>query len=142
VATYCPRLVSVGSRGSLGSLSSSGTPGSSSAAADQPNVFTWSGNVTKSVAKPHERNLFLQSLSEEEQNTSSSNDQNNAKKSVDDKDLVESLENGVKFGLIIRKFNITLRACVSCMDHGQTLISSITMALQGRWFQNGLKWKS
>jgi len=49
------------------------------------------------VAKPHERNLFLQSLSEEEQNTSSSNDQNNAKKSVDDKDLVESLENGVKF---------------------------------------------
>ena len=49
------------------------------------------------MAKPHERNLFLQSLSEEEQNTSSSNDQNNGKKSVDDKDLVESLENGVKF---------------------------------------------
>ncbi|PUZ67665.1 hypothetical protein GQ55_3G453800 [Panicum hallii var. hallii] len=97
VATYCPRLVSVGSRGSLGSLSSSGTLGSSSAAADQPNVLTWSGNVTKSVAKPHERNLFLQSLSEEEQNTSSSNDRNNAKKSVEDKDLVESLENGVKF---------------------------------------------
>jgi hypothetical protein len=33
----------------------------------------------------------------EEQNTSSSNDRNNAKKSVEDKDLVESLENGVKF---------------------------------------------
>ncbi|CAN6352186.1 unnamed protein product [Urochloa humidicola] len=97
VATYCPRLVSVGSRGSLGSLSSSGTLGSSSAAADQPNVLTWSGNVTKSVAKPHDRNLFLQSLSEEERNTSSSNDRNNAKKNVEDKDLVESLENGVKF---------------------------------------------
>ncbi|CAN6361608.1 unnamed protein product [Urochloa humidicola] len=96
VATYCPRLVSVGSRGSLGSLSSSGTLGSSSAAAGQPNVLTWSGNVTKSVAKPHDRNLFQQSLSEE-QNTSSSNDQNSAKKSVEDKDLVESLENGVKF---------------------------------------------
>lgn len=54
-----------------------------------------SGNVTKSVAKPHDRNLFLQSLSEEEQNTSA--DQSKAKKSVEDKDLVESLENGVKF---------------------------------------------
>ncbi|CAN6348265.1 unnamed protein product [Urochloa humidicola] len=96
VGTYCPRLVSVGSRGSLGSLSSSGTLGSSSAAAAQPNVLTWSGNVTKSVAKPHDRNLFLQSLSEE-QNTSSSNDQNNAKKSVEDKDLVESLGKEVKF---------------------------------------------
>ncbi|CAN6334713.1 unnamed protein product [Urochloa humidicola] len=97
VASYCPRLVSVGSRGSLGSLSSSGTLGSSSVAAGgQPNVLTWSGNVTKSVAKPHDRNLFLQSLSEE-QSTSSSNDQNNANKSVEDKDLVESLENGVKF---------------------------------------------
>lgn len=41
--------------------------------------------------------MFLQSLSEEEQNTSSSNDRSNAKKSVEDKDLVESLENGVKF---------------------------------------------
>ncbi|KAJ1266068.1 hypothetical protein BS78_08G122700 [Paspalum vaginatum] len=97
VATYCPRLVSVGSRGSLGALSSSGTLGSSSAAAEQHNVVAWSGNVTKSVAKPHERNLFLQSLSEEEQNPSSSNDQNTAKKNVEDKDLVESLENGVKF---------------------------------------------
>ncbi|CAD6269553.1 unnamed protein product [Miscanthus lutarioriparius] len=97
VATYCPRLVSVGSRGSLGSLSSSGTLGSSSAAADQPNIFTWSGNVTKSVAKPHERNLFLQSLSEEEQNPSSSNGRNNARENIEDKDLIESLENGVNF---------------------------------------------
>lgn len=95
VASYCPRLVSVGSRGSLGSLSSSGTLGSSSAAADEPNIFTWSGKVTKSVAKPHERNLFLQSLSEEEQNPSSSDGQSNA--SVEDKDLVANLENGVKF---------------------------------------------
>jgi hypothetical protein len=54
-----------------------------------------SGKVTKSVAKPHERNLFLQSLSEEEQNPSSSDGQNNA--SVEDKDLVANLENGVKF---------------------------------------------
>ncbi|WVZ90724.1 hypothetical protein U9M48_037003 [Paspalum notatum var. saurae] len=81
VATYCPRLVSVGSRGVNHAVT----------------VFAGSGNVTKSVAKPHERNLFLQSLSEEEQNPSSSNDQNTAKKNVEDKDLVESLENGVKF---------------------------------------------
>ncbi|KAL6622531.1 hypothetical protein ACP70R_032410 [Stipagrostis hirtigluma subsp. patula] len=97
VATYCPRLVSVGSRGSLGSLSSTGTLGSSIAAASQPDVVTWSGNVTKSVTKPHERNLFLQSLTEEEQNPSTSNGQNNSQKSVEDKDLVASLENGVKF---------------------------------------------
>jgi len=97
VATYCPRLVSVGSRGSLGSLSSSGTLGSSSSAADQPNIFTWSGNVTKSVAKPHERNLFLQSLSEGESNPSSSNGRNNARENIEDKDLVENLENGVIF---------------------------------------------
>ncbi|XP_062203659.1 uncharacterized protein LOC133905885 [Phragmites australis] len=97
VATYCPRLVSVGARGSLGSLSSSGTLGPSSAAADQLNVVSWSGNVTRSVEKRHERNLFLQSLSEEGQNPSTSNGQNKSQESVEDKDLVESLENGVKF---------------------------------------------
>jgi hypothetical protein len=41
--------------------------------------------------------LFLQSLSEEEQNPSTSNDPNNSKKSIEDKDLVASLETGVKF---------------------------------------------
>lgn len=40
--------------------------------------------------------MFLQSLSGEEQNPSSSNDRDNANKNVGDKDLVESLENGVK----------------------------------------------
>ncbi|KAK3136884.1 hypothetical protein QOZ80_5BG0444310 [Eleusine coracana subsp. coracana] len=97
VATYCPRLVSVGARGSLGSLSSSGTLGSSSAAANEGNIVTWSGNVTRSAAKPHERNLFLQSLSEAEQNPSTSNAPNNSQKSIEDKDLVASLETGVKF---------------------------------------------
>ncbi|TVU49407.1 hypothetical protein EJB05_00715 [Eragrostis curvula] len=96
VATYCPRLVSVGSRGSLGSLSSSGTLGSSSAAADQAHVATWSGNVTRSASKPHEQNLFLQSLSED-QNPSTSSGPNNSQKSIEDKDLIASLETGVKF---------------------------------------------
>ncbi|KAK3140103.1 hypothetical protein QOZ80_5AG0395890 [Eleusine coracana subsp. coracana] len=97
VATYCPRLVSVGGRGSLGSLSSVGTLGSSSAASNEGNIVTWSGNVTRSAAKPRERNLFLQSLSEEEQNPSTSNAPNNSQKSIEDKDLVASLETGVKF---------------------------------------------
>uniref|UniRef100_A0ACD5XH55 Uncharacterized protein n=1 Tax=Avena sativa TaxID=4498 RepID=A0ACD5XH55_AVESA len=96
IPTYCPRLVSVGSRGSLGSLSSSGAPGPSISASDQLNVPTWSGNVTRSVAKPHGRNLFLQSLAED-QNASTSNGGNNSQKSVEDKDLVECLENDVNF---------------------------------------------
>ncbi|KAM3272396.1 hypothetical protein ACQJBY_042504 [Aegilops geniculata] len=97
VSTYCPRLVSVGSRGSLGSLSSSGAPSLSSAASDQLNVTTWSGNVTRSVEKPHGRNLFLQSLTEQEPNPSTSNGGNNSQKSVEDKDLVECLEKDVNF---------------------------------------------
>jgi hypothetical protein len=62
-------------------------------------VFNYyrSGNVTKTAAKPHEQNLFLQSLSEEEQNASTSNGPNNSKKSIEDKDLVSSLETGVEF---------------------------------------------
>ncbi|KAM0854967.1 hypothetical protein ACQ4PT_050083 [Festuca glaucescens] len=94
--TYCPRLVSVGSRGSLGSLSSSGVPGLSTAASEQLNITTWSGNVTRSVAKPHGRNLFLQSLAED-QIVSTSNGGNNSQKNVEDKDLVECLENDVNF---------------------------------------------
>lgn len=97
VSTYFPRLVSVGSRGSLGSLSSSGTLGLSSTAGDQLDVVTWSGNVARSVSKPHGRNLFLQSLAEEEQNPSTSSGGNNSQKNVEDKDLVECLENGVNF---------------------------------------------
>ncbi|KAF7070718.1 hypothetical protein CFC21_076193 [Triticum aestivum] len=97
VSTYCPRLVSVGSRGSLGSLSSSGAPSLSSAASDQLNVTTWSGNVTRSVEKQHGRNLFLQSLTEQEPNPSTSNGGNNSQKSVEDKDLVECLEKDVNF---------------------------------------------
>ncbi|KQJ86078.1 protein misato homolog 1 [Brachypodium distachyon] len=98
VSTYCPRLVSVGSRGSLGSLSSSGTSGLSSAAAQELKVPTWSGNVTRSVAKPHGRNLFLESLAEGEQKPSTGDGAgNDSQKSVEDKELVECLENGVNF---------------------------------------------
>jgi hypothetical protein len=41
--------------------------------------------------------LFLQSLSEGESNPSSSNGRNNARENIEDKDLVENLENGVIF---------------------------------------------
>ncbi|XP_052147914.1 uncharacterized protein LOC127766806 [Oryza glaberrima] len=97
IPTYCPRLVSVGSRGSLGSLSSSGNLSQTSASADQLNVATWSGSVTRSVSKPHGRNLFLQSLVEEGQNPSTSNGASNSQKSVEDKDLIDCLENSVNF---------------------------------------------
>uniref|UniRef100_A0A0E0Q7Q7 DML1/Misato tubulin domain-containing protein n=1 Tax=Oryza rufipogon TaxID=4529 RepID=A0A0E0Q7Q7_ORYRU len=56
-----------------------------------------SGNVTRSVSKPHGRNLFLQSLVEEGQNPSTSNGASNSQKSVEDKDLIDCLENGVNF---------------------------------------------
>jgi hypothetical protein len=56
-----------------------------------------SGNVTRSVSKPHGRNLFLQSLVEEGQNPSTSNGASNSQKNVEDKDLLDCLENGVNF---------------------------------------------
>uniref|UniRef100_A0A0E0GBH4 DML1/Misato tubulin domain-containing protein n=1 Tax=Oryza nivara TaxID=4536 RepID=A0A0E0GBH4_ORYNI len=54
-------------------------------------------SVTRSVSKPHGRNLFLQSLVEEGQNPSTSNGASNSQKSVEDKDLIDCLENGVNF---------------------------------------------
>uniref|UniRef100_A0A0E0GBH2 DML1/Misato tubulin domain-containing protein n=1 Tax=Oryza nivara TaxID=4536 RepID=A0A0E0GBH2_ORYNI len=74
IPTYCPRLV-------------------------VPWFFEFirSGSVTRSVSKPHGRNLFLQSLVEEGQNPSTSNGASNSQKSVEDKDLIDCLENGVNF---------------------------------------------
>ncbi|KAF2930509.1 hypothetical protein DAI22_05g141300 [Oryza sativa Japonica Group] len=60
-------------------------------------ILPWSGNVTRSVSKPHGRNLFLQSLVEEGQNPSTSNGASNSQKNVEDKDLLDCLENGVNF---------------------------------------------
>uniref|UniRef100_A0A0E0BSC8 DML1/Misato tubulin domain-containing protein n=1 Tax=Oryza glumipatula TaxID=40148 RepID=A0A0E0BSC8_9ORYZ len=59
--------------------------------------FIRSGSVTRSVSKPHGRNLFLQSLVEEGQNPSTSNGASNSQKSVEDKDLIDCLENSVNF---------------------------------------------
>ncbi|KAF3333896.1 protein misato 1 [Carex littledalei] len=82
--TYCPRLISIGSQGSLGTLSSSGSLYGDSSCSD---ILAWKGGVTKSEEKRHEKNLFLKSLSEEGEEDSH----------IEDKDRVECLERDVKF---------------------------------------------
>uniref|UniRef100_A0A0E0GBH0 DML1/Misato tubulin domain-containing protein n=1 Tax=Oryza nivara TaxID=4536 RepID=A0A0E0GBH0_ORYNI len=84
IPTYCPRLVSVGSR-------------VHPVISVRPVLLQISSIVTRSVSKPHGRNLFLQSLVEEGQNPSTSNGASNSQKSVEDKDLIDCLENGVNF---------------------------------------------
>ncbi|KAK9067102.1 hypothetical protein SSX86_014427 [Deinandra increscens subsp. villosa] len=86
--TYTPRMISVDFQGSLGSMSSSGTlynhnPSSSS------RVATWTGNVSTQASEPHKKNLFLQRLYDEGQETNGSE--------ILDTDVVKSLEDGVQF---------------------------------------------
>ncbi|PIA52333.1 hypothetical protein AQUCO_01000297v1 [Aquilegia coerulea] len=90
--TYTPRLVSIGLQGSLGSLSSHGSIYNDVPSYDPSHVATWEGNVTKQVAQPHKKNLFLQSLYKEElhQPTPSTNE-------IKDEDLVKCLENDVQY---------------------------------------------
>uniref|UniRef100_A0A0D3FG15 DML1/Misato tubulin domain-containing protein n=1 Tax=Oryza barthii TaxID=65489 RepID=A0A0D3FG15_9ORYZ len=87
IPTYCPRLVSCWLRVHGGII------------CRVPWFFEFirSGSVTRSVSKPHGRNLFLQSLVEEGQNPSTSNGASNSQKSVEDKDLIDCLENSVNF---------------------------------------------
>ncbi|CAN6680189.1 unnamed protein product [Malus baccata var. baccata] len=100
--TYTPRLVSVDLQGSLGSMSTRGTLYDESSSASS-NIYTWGGNVTTQVAEPHKKNLFLQSLYEEEQVNllTLGNGVNAGGKScrgeIHDSDKVESLENGVQY---------------------------------------------
>ncbi|XP_072987778.1 uncharacterized protein [Typha latifolia] len=102
ICTYCPRLISIGSQGSLGSLSSSGSLNSNTSSVDAMDVVTWTGKVTRSVGKPCDKNKFLQSLSEEEQDKSSflvndTDREGGTQRRIQDKDRVESLENDVRF---------------------------------------------
>ncbi|CAI0554145.1 unnamed protein product [Linum tenue] len=85
IPTYTPRLVSIDLQGSLGSLSSRGSLYNEEASSSSV-VPTWSGGVFTSTSGVHEKNLFLQSLYEEEHD-----------KEISDRDIVESLENGVQF---------------------------------------------
>ncbi|XP_015576764.1 protein misato homolog 1 isoform X3 [Ricinus communis] len=87
-------------RGSLGSMSSHGTlytDGSSTSS----EVITWTGNISTHASGPSKKNLFLQSLSEEEQEISKPTGTNKRDSSIQreirDEDIVECLENDVNF---------------------------------------------
>ncbi|XP_022977534.1 protein misato homolog 1 isoform X1 [Cucurbita maxima] len=91
VLTYTPRLVSVGFKGGLGSVSARGTLYNDDA--DTPsNIVTWRGNVATQHSESCKKNLFLQSLSEEEQENVVS-----GRGEIEDKDIVECLEKDVTF---------------------------------------------
>lgn len=101
ILTYTPRLVSVDFQGSLGSVSSRGTL-YSEAPSESSDVVTWGGKVATQASQPFKRNLFLQSLYEEERgnangdngvDTESSGTQNEIKAT----DLIECLENDVQY---------------------------------------------
>ncbi|XP_038883560.1 protein misato homolog 1 isoform X2 [Benincasa hispida] len=95
VLTYTPRLVSVGFKGGLGSVSARGTLYNDDA--DRPSdIITWRGNVATHHTEQRKKNLFLQSLSEEEQENSV-NGKNNGRGEIEDKDIVECLEKDVTF---------------------------------------------
>ncbi|PKA54308.1 hypothetical protein AXF42_Ash000141 [Apostasia shenzhenica] len=100
ILTYCPRLISVGYQGTLGSLSSSDPLSYRTSQSDQSGIFTWSGNVTRHMAEPHKKNLFLQSLCEDENSNMDSTDHPfhenfHPQGQVSDKDRVECLQSGV-----------------------------------------------
>ncbi|KAA8535780.1 hypothetical protein F0562_030786 [Nyssa sinensis] len=102
ILTYTPRLVSVGFQGSLGSLSSRGTLYNEIPPVPSDVVSTWTGNISTHSSEPQKKNLFLQSLDEEEQEklgmmngTKSGKDDSQSK--IRNKAIVESLENGVQF---------------------------------------------
>ncbi|KAF1873311.1 hypothetical protein Lal_00027349, partial [Lupinus albus] len=99
IPTYTPRLVSINLRGSLGSMSSHGTLYKESAPTPS-DILTWTGGVSTQAYTPHNKNLFLQRLYEEEnlstvnENTGSNNGSHSE---CQDKDIIESLENDVQF---------------------------------------------
>ncbi|OVA10501.1 Misato Segment II tubulin-like domain [Macleaya cordata] len=88
ILTYTPRMVSIDLQGSLGSLSSRGSLYNETSVPSS--VATWSGNVSQLVSEPHRKNLFLQSLYDEEQ-------KDDPQSKVQDKDIVECLQNDVQF---------------------------------------------
>ncbi|XP_061341724.1 uncharacterized protein LOC133288041 [Gastrolobium bilobum] len=100
ILTYTPRLVSINLRGSLGSMSSHGSlykevdPTTS-------DVVTWTGRVSTQASEPHKKNLFLQRLYGEEENSNMVNEINGSKNGsqseYQDKDIIDSLEDGVRF---------------------------------------------
>ncbi|CAH2076339.1 unnamed protein product [Thlaspi arvense] len=82
VATYTPRLVSVNFKGSLGTMSSRGT------LYNEGEMF---GDVDTQRSEPRKKNLFLQSLYEEEVKVGKEK-----AKEIEDKDIVGCLDEGVE----------------------------------------------
>ncbi|KAG0467857.1 hypothetical protein HPP92_017185 [Vanilla planifolia] len=100
ILTYCPRLISLGHEGSLGSLHSTGLLSYGITNPYSVEITTWNGNVARCTAEPHEKNLFLQSLIEQDNANLTTNDadqENSHKKHITDKDRVKCLENGVQY---------------------------------------------
>ncbi|CAK7339406.1 unnamed protein product [Dovyalis caffra] len=101
VQTYTPRLLSIDYQGSLGSMSSSGALYNESSSAPS-NVSTWTGNFSTYASEPLKKNLFLQSLYEEEQenlrlSNGISSGKNDNPTEIQDQDIVECLENHVQY---------------------------------------------
>lgn len=99
--TYTPRLVSVNFQGSLGSMGTCGTL-YNEVASTPPEVTTWNGNISTHASGPRRRNLFLQRLYDEEQDNLTlengiNGGRNNPQREIEDKDIVESLENDVQY---------------------------------------------
>ncbi|XP_058069301.1 uncharacterized protein LOC131218650 isoform X2 [Magnolia sinica] len=100
ILTYTPRLVSIGFQGSLGSQSSGGSLYDEIPSSDPSGVVTWTGNVSRHISEPRKKNLFLESLYEGQgKSTGPGNgiETDDPRGQVQDKELVESLENGVQF---------------------------------------------
>nr|XP_017241903.1 PREDICTED: protein misato homolog 1 [Daucus carota subsp. sativus] len=101
IDTYTPRLLAIDFKGSLGTMSSRGTLYNENQA-DLSNIVTWTGNVSKSVAKPQKRNLFIKSLYEEEldalhTDNNMDNGKNEHETDICDKDIVDNLDDTVKY---------------------------------------------
>ncbi|KAG9440725.1 hypothetical protein H6P81_020890 [Aristolochia fimbriata] len=101
IATYTPRLLSIGFQGSLGSLSSCGSFYDETSSSDPSHVITWTGKITRQASKPCKKNLFLKSLEEDEHRPplldSTSVREDYSESEIQDKDRVECLQNCVEF---------------------------------------------
>lgn len=93
ILTYTPRLVSIDFQGSLGSMSSHGTLYNHEPTIPS-DITTWTAGVSTHTAERHKKNLFLQSLYEEQDRAV---DKSGPQGEYQDKDIVESLGKGVKF---------------------------------------------
>ncbi|VVB09986.1 unnamed protein product [Arabis nemorensis] len=91
VSTYTPRLVSVNFKGSLGSMSARGTLYNEGSSSRSDSSKTWVGDVDTQRSEPRKRNLFLQSLYEEEDKVGKEK-----AREIEDKDIVGCLDEEVE----------------------------------------------